>query len=440
MARAKKRDQKAASVTASHIEPERLSEEDIDERKDRLIAKGLEQRFVTQQDIDEVYPHPDKDVEDRNALYAAFLEMGIAILGPDDDRPTVESDESVPDIEVAAPQRAAEESGDDDPVRLYLREIGRVPLLTGEEEQELARAVQQGLKAAEQLSKGKANPQTRSLLLPQVRKGQEAQRRLAEANLRLVVSVAKRYAGRGMSLLDLVQEGNMGLLHAVEKFDYRKGFKFSTYGTWWIRQAINRAIAEQARTIRLPAHMIDTINRVLRASQELSQTLGREPTAEELALKMGLLSPEEAEAVEEARISGEPLDPEVRRALTLASSKVREVLRIVQEPMSLEMPVGTEDTSELGDFIEDETIPGPADEASRRLLREQMRDILSLLTKREREVLSLRFGLEDGQGRTLEEVGKEFQITRERVRQIEAKALRKLRHPQRSRKLKDYLT
>ena len=255
-----------------------------------------------------------------------------------------------------------------------------------------------------------------------------------------MVSVAKRYAGRGMSLLDLVQEGNMGLLHAVEKFDYRKGFKFSTYGTWWIRQAINRAIAEQARTIRLPAHMIDTINRVLRASQELSQTLGREPTAEELALKMGLLSPEEAEAVEEARISGEPLDPEGRRALTLASSKVREVLRIVQEPMSLEMPVGTEDTSELGDFIEDETIPGPADEASRRLLREQMRDILSLLTKREREVLSLRFGLEDGQGRTLEEVGKEFQITRERVRQIEAKALRKLRHPQRSRKLKDYLT
>jgi RNA polymerase primary sigma factor len=415
--------------------------EDREEKKDRLMEKGLQQRFVTLQDIDDLFPHPDQDVEERTALYTFLQDNGIAILGPDDERPLVEPGDLPTEVEAALPALlSAEPTLVDDPVRMYLREIGRVPLLTTEQEQDLARTIQQGQFAAAKLREGKPDLQTRNMLQAEVRKGDEAQRRLAEANLRLVVSVAKRYAGRGMSLLDLVQEGNIGLLHAVEKFDYTKGFKFSTYGTWWIRQAINRSIAEQARTIRLPAHMIDTVNRVLRSSQELSQKLGREPTQEEIALKMGLLSPETTELVQEALESGEPLEPALRHELRLATSKVRDVLRMVQEPMSLEMPVGTEESSQLGDFIEDETMPGPADETSKQLLREQMKDILSSLTARERDVLILRFGLKDGQSRTLEEVGREFDITRERVRQIEAKALRKLRHPQRSRKLKDYLS
>jgi RNA polymerase primary sigma factor len=328
----------------------------------------------------------------------------------------------------------------DDPVRMYLREIGRVPLLHGDEELHLAEVIQKGDEAQQKLQQSKIDPKTRRELQEAYQQGELAKSRLAEANLRLVVSVAKRYAGRGMSLLDLVQEGNIGLLHAVEKFDPSKGYKFSTYATWWIRQAINRSIADQARTIRLPAHMIDTVNRLLRASQSLSQQLGREPSLEELALKMDLLTPEETELAEEALESGEPLDPALRRRLRIASSKVRDILRMVQEPMSLEMPVGTEETSSLGDFIEDETVPGPADETSKQLLREQMKDILDSLTPRERNVLRLRFGLEDGQSRTLEEVGQKFGVTRERVRQIEAKALRKLRHPTRSRYLRDYLS
>jgi RNA polymerase primary sigma factor len=292
------------------------------------------------------------------------------------------------------------ESSLDDPVRMYLREIGRVPLLTAEKEVELAQRMERG--KAEQL---KPNPSRRI-----IEEGEEAQRRLTEANLRLVVSVAKKYIGRGMSLLDLIQEGNIGLIRAVEKFDYTKGYKFSTYATWWIRQAITRAIADQARTIRIPVHMVETINRLIRISRRLLQDLGREPTSEEIAEQMEI-SPE----------------------------KVREIIKVSQEPVSLETPIGEEDDSHLGDFIEDHTALAPADAASHQLLKEQVEDVLDSLTERERKVLQLRFGLDDGRSRTLEEVGKEFHVTRERIRQIEAKALRKLRHPSRSRKLKDYL-
>ena len=272
----------------------------------------------------------------------------------------------------------------EDPVRMYLKEIGKVPLLSAEEEIELAKKMETG--------------------------DQEAKKRLAEANLRLVVSIAKRYVGRGMLFLDLIQEGNLGLIKAVEKFDYRKGYKFSTYATWWIRQAITRAIADQARTIRIPVHMVETINKLIRVSRQLLQELGREPTPEEIAAEMNL-----------------PVD------------RVREILKISQEPVSLETPIGEEEDSHLGDFIQDDNVPVPADAAAFTLLKEQMVEVLGTLTEREQKVLRLRFGLDDGRARTLEEVGKEFNVTRERIRQIEAKALRKLRHPSRSRKLKDYL-
>ncbi|MEO7020046.1 MAG: RNA polymerase sigma factor RpoD [Ktedonobacteraceae bacterium] len=294
------------------------------------------------------------------------------------------------------------ESSLDDPVRMYLREIGRVPLLSAEEEVRLAQRMERG--RAELLKP----PTSRNYRIAE--DGEEAQRRLTEANLRLVVSVAKKYIGRGMSLLDLIQEGNIGLIRAVEKFDYTKGYKFSTYATWWIRQAITRAIADQARTIRIPVHMVETINRLIRISRRLLQDLGREPTSEEIALQM-------------------EITPE----------KVREIIKVSQEPVSLETPIGEEEDSHLGDFIEDHTALAPADAASHQLLKEQVEDVLDSLTERERKVLQLRFGLDDGRSRTLEEVGKEFHVTRERIRQIEAKALRKLRHPSRSRKLKDYL-
>ena len=271
-----------------------------------------------------------------------------------------------------------------DPVRMYLKEIGVVPLLSNEEEKELAIAVENG--------------------------DLEAKQRLAEANLRLVVSIAKRYVGRGMLFLDLIQEGNLGLIKAVEKFDYRKGYKFSTYATWWIRQAITRAIADQARTIRIPVHMVETINKLIRVSRQLLQELGREPTPEEIAAEMNM-----------------PVE------------RVREILKISQEPVSLETPIGEEEDSHLGDFIQDDNVPVPADAAAFTLLKEQLEEVLGTLTEREQKVLTLRFGLEDGRARTLEEVGREFNVTRERIRQIEAKALRKLRHPSRSRKLKDYL-
>jgi len=412
-------------------------EDDREQKKDQLIAKGLQQKFVTEQDIRELFPAAE-DAEERTALYSAFQGMGIAILGPDDEEPDVEA------LAVEAEPLRALMAGEpvllDDPVRMYLREIGRVPLLDANEEVNLARAVQRGQEARSRLLQGKLDARTRRGLEEVVREGEVAERHMAEANLRLVVSVAKRYIGRGLSLLDLIQEGNIGLLHAVDKFDASKGYKFSTYATWWIRQAISRAIADQSRTIRLPAHMVGTINRLLKMSRSLTQELGREPTLEEIAMRMDILTPDEITAIEEARAEEEPLDAGLNRRLKLAESKVRDIMRMVQEPMSLEMPVGSEESSSLGDFIEDDTVAGPVDETLQNLLREQMKDILDSLSPRERHVLRLRFGLDDGQSHTLEEVGKKFGLTRERVRQIEARALRKLRHPLRSRKLKDYLT
>ena len=298
------------------------------------------------------------------------------------DEPDLEDEEEVDmeNIDLSVPEGISIE----DPVRMYLKEIGKVPLLTAEEEIDLAKRMEQG--------------------------DEEAKKRLAEANLRLVVSIAKRYVGRGMLFLDLIQEGNLGLIKAVEKFDYRKGYKFSTYATWWIRQAITRAIADQARTIRIPVHMVETINKEIRVSRQLLQELGREPTPEEIAEEMNI-----------------------------SVDRVREILKISQEPVYLETPIGEEEDSHLGDFIQDDNVPAPADAAANTMLKEQLEEVLGTLTEREQKVLRLRFGLDDGRARTLEEVGKEFNVTRERIRQIEAKALRKLRHPSRSRKLKDYL-
>ena len=309
------------------------------------------------------------------------LDVDTDDLIDEDDIVLTEEDEvDVENIDLSVPEGVSIE----DPVRMYLKEIGKVPLLSAEEEIELALRMEQG--------------------------DEEAKKKLAEANLRLVVSIAKRYVGRGMLFLDLIQEGNLGLIKAVEKFDYRKGFKFSTYATWWIRQAITRAIADQARTIRIPVHMVETINKLIRVSRQLLQELGREPTPEEIAEEMKM-----------------PVE------------RVREILKISQEPVSLETPIGEEEDSHLGDFIQDDNVPVPVDAAAYTLLREQLEEVLDTLTDREKKVLSLRFGLEDGRGRTLEELGKEFNVTRERIRQIEAKALRKLRHPTRSRKLRDYL-
>lgn len=327
-----------------------------------------------------------------------------------------------------------------DPVRMYLRDIGRHPLLTGEEELELARRIAEG-KKAEALLDQTAAPDERDRLELEIERGKQAHDKLARSNLRLVVSVAKRYIGRGLNFLDLIQEGNMGLLRAVDKFDHTLGYKFSTYATWWIRQAISRAIADQARTIRIPVHMVETINRQARIKRRLQQELGQEPTFERIAIEMEFVDPEDARAamaVWEKNPEAQ-LEPELKRRLERAAAKVRKIQRLSQEPLSLNTPVGNEDNSYLGDFIEDDSLPGPVDSASRHLLKEHMHEILDGLSERERKVLIMRFGLDDGVTRTLEDVGREFDVTRERVRQIEAKALRKLRHPLRSRKLRDYL-
>ena len=337
----------------------------------------------------------------------------------DDDIILDEEDEvEVEKIDLSVPEGVSVE----DPVRMYLKEIGKVPLLSADEEIELAQNMEDGAVATEKINvlKGRldgASDEEKAEIKEEIKtlqrdvdKGADAKKRLAEANLRLVVSIAKRYVGRGMLFLDLIQEGNLGLIKAVEKFDYKKGYKFSTYATWWIRQAITRAIADQARTIRIPVHMVETINKLIRVSRQLLQELGREPSPEEIAKEMSM-----------------PVE------------RVREILKISQEPVSLETPIGEEEDSHLGDFIKDDNVPVPADAAAFTLLKEQLEEVLGTLTEREQKVLTLRFGLEDGRARTLEEVGKEFNVTRERIRQIEAKALRKLRHPSRSRKLKDYL-
>ena len=348
-----------------------------------------------------------------------FLEskkVEVLTINDNDEEPSDEAlleVEGEEDIEVEKIDLSVPEGTNiEDPVRMYLKEIGKVPLLNADEEIELAKLMEAGDAAEQQLEEAgdELDDVARKELKTIIIKGDAAKKKLAEANLRLVVSIAKRYVGRGMLFLDLIQEGNLGLIKAVEKFDYRKGYKFSTYATWWIRQAITRAIADQARTIRIPVHMVETINKLIRVSRQLLQELGREPSPEEIASEMDV-----------------PVE------------RVREILKISQEPVSLETPIGEEEDSHLGDFIQDENVPVPAEAAASTLLREQLVEVLSTLTEREQKVLRLRFGLDDGRNRTLEEVGKEFNVTRERIRQIEAKALRKLRHPSRSRKLRDYL-
>ncbi|MBE6002113.1 MAG: RNA polymerase sigma factor RpoD [Sarcina sp.] len=364
--------------------------EEFKKKLDDLIQRGRNKKNVLEyQEITETFQDLKLDEEQYDLIMQILEKSDIDIIRtqeeevPETDLVSIEeenTEEQDLDIDLTIPDSVNIE----DPVRMYLKEIGKVPLLTAEEEQDLAQRMEDG--------------------------DEEAKKRLAEANLRLVVSIAKRYVGRGMLFLDLIQEGNLGLIKAVEKFDYRKGFKFSTYATWWIRQAITRAIADQARTIRIPVHMVETINKLVRVSRQLLQELGREPTPEEIAEKMDI-----------------PVD------------RVREIIKISQEPVSLETPIGEEEDSHLGDFIQDDNVPVPADAAAFTLLKEQLHEVLGTLTEREQKVLKLRFGLDDGRARTLEEVGKEFNVTRERIRQIEAKALRKLRHPSRSRKLKDYL-
>jgi RNA polymerase primary sigma factor len=361
--------------------------------------------------------------------------------------PDVVEDEEAAEIEAEARRpldEILEELSDltapTDPVRMYLHEIGRHPLLTADEEKAKATRVQRKSAAEMRLAQEDVSPEEQAKLYALIEDGERAKQELAQSNLRLVVSWAKRYAGRGgMTLLDLVQEGNLGLLRAVEKFDPKLDYRFTTYATYWIRHSISRAIAGQARTIRVPVHMHEQISRLRRANRDLAQQYGREPTTEEIALEMDLLAPEDRRAIEEARAVERPLDPALEWRWRQAEERVSRIARFAQEPMSLETPVGAEESSYLGDFIEDEKLPGPVDAASREMLKEHMREILGSLNDREREVLEMRYGLKDGRYYTLEEVGKAFEVTRERVRQIEARALRKLRHPLRSRKLRDYL-
>jgi RNA polymerase primary sigma factor len=372
-----------------------LTNKQIAERN--LIQKGKKKGVLTHKEILDTLETVELEPEEIDEFYQKLEDLNIDIIGDKEEIEEIEviedPDELITDVDDTDIEVDEESKGDislpkgvsvDDPVRMYLKEIGKIPLLTTEEEIELAKRMENG--------------------------DEEAKRKLAEANLRLVVSIAKKYVGRGMLFLDLIQEGNLGLMKAVEKFEYKKGFKFSTYATWWIRQAITRAIADQARTIRIPVHMVETINKLVRVQRQLVMELGRDPTPEEIAAEM-----------------------------EMEVDKVREIMKIAQEPVSLETPIGEEEDSHLGDFIPDEEILAPADAATFTMLKEQLIEVLDSLTPREQKVLKLRFGLEDGRARTLEEVGKEFDVTRERIRQIEAKALRKLRHPSRSKKLKDFL-
>jgi len=394
---------------------------------------------------------PQQDTGEGDRLRSLFQDLDMAMQeGAEDKEPqltdlrAVEQELSIED-EPSLDDLDSQLGASSDPVRMYLREIGQVSLLTAEDEVTLAQAILTGNKAAEKLANnGSLSAEDLAALEAQVKQGDWARSRLAEANLRLVVSVAKRYIGRGMSLLDLIQEGNIGLMKAVEKFDHTMGYKFSTYATWWIRQAISRAIADQARTIRIPVHMVETISRLIRTQRRLQQELGRDPMPEDIALDPEMadtvnLDEQDREIILTTLANSERLDPMLSRKLRRAAGRVEQIIRISQEPMSLETPVGTEEDSYLGDFIKDETVPEPDDAASKQLLTEQLRTVLNSLNLRERQVLEMRFGLKDGQSHTLEEVGQAFGVTRERIRQIEAKALRKLRHPMRSRKLRDYL-
>ena len=384
-AKAKTKAAPAADKTAAADKPE--AEKTTEEKLNELVERGKKAGKLSSKDL-MALEDMNLSSEETEKFYDRLESLGIDVLGDDALLPVDEDAlpelEEVTEEEMNETEAMADTFSTDDPVRMYLKEIGKVPLLTPEEEQDLAKRMAEG--------------------------DEEAKRRMAEANLRLVVSIAKRYVGRGMLFLDLIQEGNLGLIKAVEKFDYTKGYKFSTYATWWIRQAITRAIADQARTIRIPVHMVETINKVIRVSRQLLQELGHDPSAEEIAAEMNM-----------------PVD------------KVRDILKIAQEPVSLETPIGEEEDSHLGDFIPDEDASEPSEAASFSLLKEQLMEVLDTLTPREKKVLELRFGIVDGRTRTLEEVGKEFNVTRERIRQIEAKALRKLRHPSRSKKLRDFL-
>ena len=386
-----------------------------------LFARGKKRGRLDSSEMMDVLDEIELDSEQMEKIYDSLEALSIEIGSeedilpemPDDMDPPIDEIAEIEEEELVDPNTLVDSFAIDDPVRMYLKEIGKVPLLSPEEEIALAQKMSDGNLAQEQvdsLGGAELSEQDLARLKAIIKEGEKAKQKLAEANLRLVVSIAKRYVGRGMLFLDLIQEGNLGLIKAVEKFDYTKGFKFSTYATWWIRQAITRAIADQARTIRIPVHMVETINKVIRVSRQLLQELGHDPSPNEIAAEMNM-----------------PVD------------KVREILKIAQEPVSLETPIGEEEDSHLGDFIPDEGASEPSEAASFTLLKEQLMDVLSTLTPREEKVLKLRFGIEDGRTRTLEEVGKEFNVTRERIRQIEAKALRKLRHPSRSKKLKDFL-
>ncbi|MCD8368699.1 MAG: RNA polymerase sigma factor RpoD [Clostridiales bacterium] len=388
------------------------------EKLNEMIERGKKKGNLTASEMMEL-DGIELDSDTLDKFYEILENLNINMIADEDIMDTadapLEEIEELPEEETVDPNALAESYGVDDPVRMYLKEIGKVPLLKPEQELELAKGMSAGNEAQAILDDAEKNgdelpEDVVEELKKQVKHGEQCKQDLAEANLRLVVSIAKRYVGRGMLFLDLIQEGNLGLIKAVEKFDYTKGYKFSTYATWWIRQAITRAIADQARTIRIPVHMVETINKVIRVSRQLLQELGHDPTPEEIA---------------------EEMDMDV--------NKVREILKIAQEPVSLETPIGEEEDSHLGDFLPDENTSEPSEAASYTLLKERLTEVLSTLTPREEMVLKLRFGLEDGRTRTLEEVGKQFHVTRERIRQIEAKALRKLRHPSRSKKLKDFL-